>query len=130
MLFGPGAERAFAQDGEGHAEDPGRSVYEESCVRCHRDGGRGVEGVFPSLRDNDLVRGSSEALVIMVLEGRAAMPGFAETLSDQEIAAVVSYLRSNWGNEAKRIAEDEIAEVRKQVETPASRPRPGTHDEG
>ena len=127
MMVGAGAAPAFAQDGDSESADPGRTVYESSCVGCHQAGGRGVEGVFPSLRDNELVQGPPEALLIVVLEGRAAMPGFGETLSNQQIAAVLSYLRNSWGNDAKRIPKAEIAEIREHLET--AQPQPRAHND-
>lgn len=112
-----GYESVGAQEMGDVSENPGRDVYEASCVGCHQAGGRGVEGIFPSLRDNELIQGPPEALLIVVLEGRSAMPGFGESLSNQEIAAVLSYLRTNWGNDAERIPKDEIAEIRKHLST-------------
>lgn len=111
-----GYESVAAQDLGDVAENPGRDVYERSCVGCHQAGGRGIEGTFPSLRDNDLIQGPPEALLILVLEGRAAMPGF-ESLSNREMAAVLSYLRTSWGNDAERIPKDQIAEIRKHLAT-------------
>lgn len=113
----PGVDEARGQDGSSAVEDldPGRQVYEASCVRCHREGGRGVEGIFPSLRQNELIQGPAEPLLIVLLRGRAAMPGFGETLSNKEIAAVLSYLRSRWGNEAERIPVGEISAVRENL---------------
>jgi len=117
MLLLAAVDEVRAQDGGEAVKDShlGRQVYEASCVRCHRDGGRGVEGIFPSLRDNELLRGPPEPLLIVILRGRAAMPGFGETLSNKEIAAVLSYLRSRWGNDAERIPIGEISAVRENL---------------
>jgi len=117
FVLGPAMDRLHAQDGDDGSKDPGQAVYEESCVGCHQAGGRGVEGVFPSLRENDLVQGPPEALLIVVLEGRGAMPGFGENLSDSQIAAVLTYLRSQWGNDAGRIHSREIAHMREHIQT-------------
>ena len=117
LVLGPAVDGLHAQDGDGEPKDPGQVVYEESCVRCHQAGGRGVEGVFPSLRQNELVQGPPEALLIVVLEGRGAMPGFGENLSDTQIAAVLTYLRSRWGNDAARIHRREIAHMREHIQT-------------
>lgn len=121
LLLAAGVEGAHAQDGTGESKNPGLDVYEASCVGCHQAGGRGVEGVFPSLRENELVQGPLEPLLIVVLEGRAAMPGFGATLSDRQIAAVLSYLRSNWGNDAGHIRTGEIADMRRDL--PIAQPR-------
>lgn len=115
LLFGPGVDAAHAQDGDEDGEELGEEVYEAACIGCHKDEGRGVEGMFPSLRQNALIQGPPEPLLLIVLEGRAAMPGFGERLSDKQIAAVLTYLRSEWGNDAGRIEAHQIARMRKHL---------------
>lgn len=121
LLLGAGPDALYAQDGDDEPEDLGREVYEETCVRCHQAGGRGIEGMFPSLRESELVQGPPEALLVIVLEGRAAMPGFGENLSDKQIAAVLTYLRTRWGNDAGRIHRKESAHMREHIATAGGR---------
>lgn len=115
LFFGPGLDAAHAQDGGEEGEELGEEVYEASCIGCHKDEGQGVEGIFPSLRENELVQGPAEPLLLILLEGRAAMPGFAERLSDKQIAAVLTYLRGEWGNDAEGIEARQIARMRKHL---------------
>lgn len=115
LLFGPGLDAVHAQDGDEKGDELGEEVYEATCISCHKDEGQGVEGMFPSLRENELVQGPAEPLLLIVLEGRAAMPGFAERLSDKQIAAVLTYLRSEWGNDAEGIEAHQIARMRKHL---------------
>jgi mono/diheme cytochrome c family protein len=68
------------------------------------DGG-GVPGVYPNLAGNPIVRLPSPELTIeTVLEGRGAMPGFGGQIPEQNIAAVISYIRRAWHNNASPVA--------------------------
>lgn len=102
---------AVAQNGPHWNEELGEEVYENQCASCHQSSGEGVEGQFPALRDNDFVTGDPEPVIDIVLHGRGAMPAFAN-LEDEEIAAVVSYIRNAWDNEVDAVTEDEVAERR------------------
>lgn len=73
----------------------GALVYEERCASCHGLSGGGIIG--PPLRLEAMERYTDEELIELILFGQAAMPGFAATLSDQEVADVYMYLRSTFG---------------------------------
>lgn len=93
----------------------GKAVFTARCQACHQATGQGVPGVFPPLVDSPWVKESPERLLQIVLHGISGeievngtryaglMPGFADQLSDAEIAAVTTYIRSSWGNEAPGI---------------------------
>ncbi|CAB3781368.1 c-type cytochrome [Pararobbsia alpina] len=88
----------------------GKKIYEAQCAVCHRSDGQGKSPHFPPLANNQAIEMSSAVNPIrMVLNGGYApgtkknptpygMPPFAQTLSDEEIAAVVTYIRTAWGN--------------------------------
>jgi|SRR5215212_1386118 len=79
----------------------GKEVYTEDCSRCHMQNGRGYPGVYPNLADNPIVElESPEAAIEIVLDGRESMPGFGGELPVQKLAAVVTYIRQAWGNDA------------------------------
>jgi len=92
----------------------GKQLYGAKCVACHQASGLGVAGVFPPLAGAEWVLGSEKVLVSILLHGvqgelvvkgntyNGVMPAFG-TLSDEEIAAVLSYIRSDWGNQAAAI---------------------------
>lgn len=102
------------------ADIDGGQVYAANCVACHQADGQGVAGVFPPLAGSRWVLGSEERLVQIMLHGIAGpievqgvtyqgvMPAFAR-LSDVELAAVTTHVRSSWGNDAAPIGEDAIA---------------------
>ena len=87
-------------------------IYNEQCAACHTAEGRGIVGLFPRLTGVPLVQQSqATSLIRVVLEGSRAvatdgaptgpaMPSFAWTLSDADVAAVVTYIRNAWGNAA------------------------------
>jgi cytochrome c oxidase subunit 2 len=96
------------------AEDPGKTwdladlrargekVYAANCVACHQANGMGVPNAFPALAGSKLVNGPPGPQIAMVLDGKqgTAMQAFGKTLSDTDIAAVITYTRSAWNNKA------------------------------
>lgn len=95
----------------------GEQLYQSYCASCHKTNGAGVEGVFPSLVKNQLVLGDPQALIKLVLQGKAssngaqAMPAFA-FLDNREAAEILTYIRSAWGNSANSISSTQIETLR------------------
>lgn len=91
--------------------DGGQS-YVAKCQACHQANGEGLPGVFPPLAGASWVTGSPEVLLQIVLHGlngpievsgktyNGAMPAFGGQMSDAELAAVATFIRSEWGNAA------------------------------
>ena len=77
----------------------GAVVYASNCVACHQDSGKGVPGAFPALDGSKVVNGPKGDQIAMLLNGKNAMPAW-KTLSDTEIAAVITYTRNHWSNKA------------------------------
>lgn len=82
-------------------------IYLDNCAACHQAKGAGIPDVFPPLRGNPVVNASSpDNLMQVVLKGipkqgkYIPMPSFASRLSDQQIADVLNYVRTSWGNTA------------------------------
>jgi mono/diheme cytochrome c family protein len=110
------------------ADDPhmktGLAIYQDNCMGCHNADGKGQNALFPPLAGNPIVRQSSaETLARVVLAGtqsantkyaptQPAMPSFAWRLDDQEVADVLSYVRSSWGNGAAPVSSGAVAQVR------------------
>jgi mono/diheme cytochrome c family protein len=102
----------------------GRRIYEQHCVACHREQGQGVPGAYPPLAGNRAVTMPVTAnLVQVVLHGgfppatRArprpfGMPPFAPFLSDADVAAVLTYIRSAWKNNAAAVTELAVSQQR------------------
>ncbi len=93
---GSGSEEAPAASADGPAAD-GRPVYLQRCVGCHGVDGSGIVG--PDIRPTNILEkyASAEAMEALVRDGLGEMPEFASKLSDDEIAAVVAYVRGGLG---------------------------------
>ncbi|WP_069267081.1 c-type cytochrome [Paraburkholderia nodosa] len=102
----------------------GRKIYESQCAVCHATEGQGKPPHFPPLADNQSIQMNSAVNPIrMVLNGGYApgtrknpmpygMPPFAQSLSDEEVAAVVTYIRTAWGNHGTPVSEHEVNALR------------------
>lgn len=101
-----------ANQAEGQVASGGADAYLNNCASCHRVDGKGIEGVVPSLVDNGAVKAKGPQNVIRVtlgglpaLNGYSPMPAAGAIVSDQEIADIVNYVRTAWGNGAPANAE-------------------------
>ena len=113
---------ALAQNGA--APTGGQVFMGAHCNICHGQMGSG--GAGPALRNNRMLR-VTDYVIAQILLGRGIMPSFADKLSDQEIAAVASYIRSNWGNSdgpvSARSVQGEMATAAAGSGRPSSRSR-------
>lgn len=109
----------------------GKRQYNLACVTCHMPNGQGLPNVYPPLADSEWVTGDEERLIYVVLHGLkgpitvrgntysvAAMPAFGQVAgggynwSDDKIAAVLTYIRQEWGNQAGPIETAKVTELR------------------
>ena len=81
--------------------DKGLGVYRANCTACHKDNGQGMPPVFPSFVGTSIVVGPPEEHIKILLLGvqGKAMQSYADQLSDEEIASVITYERNAWGND-------------------------------
>ena len=89
----------------------GEKVYASTCVACHQAQGQGTPAMkAPALAGDKFVVGNKQGPIDTVLNGRpgTAMQSFKATLSDTEIAAVLSYVRNSWGNKAAEVQPAEV----------------------
>lgn len=87
----------------------GQELYMEACAACHQPAGEGFVGAYPPLSGNAFVAAQDPAPVIQVIiTGRGGMPGFYEMLSEQEVALIVSYIRTAWGNQGSLVSEQDV----------------------
>ena len=105
--------------------DFGRTVYETRCASCHGTDGRGMPPDYPPLAGDQSIQMESAVNPIrMVLNGGFppgtagnpmpyGMPPFAQSLSDDEVAAVVTYIRGAWGNQGSAVSSRQADELRK-----------------
>jgi cytochrome c oxidase cbb3-type subunit II len=119
----PAASRGPQEPG-GFDAAKGAALYTANCSACHQAGGGGLPGVFPPLKDNAVVnKDDATKHIDVVLNGlhntrvsgtvySSAMPPFAAALSDGEIADLIDYERSSWGNHGKPIIAAQVATER------------------
>ena len=110
--------------GRARLQEIGARRYEEHCASCHGDQGQGVTGAYPPLAGNRAVTmGPIDNLLQTLLFGgfNAATPGhprpfgmppFLLTLSDTEVASVLTHVRTAWGNQASAVTPLQVHRLR------------------
>jgi mono/diheme cytochrome c family protein len=106
----------------------GAAVYAQSCASCHQPDGAGVPGAFPPLAGSEWVTGDEATAVRIALLGiqgpitvkgasyDGMMPPWRDSLDDAQIAAVLSHIRSQWGNQAPAISQETVAQLRAEYQ--------------
>ena len=120
----PGGDALAASD---PAMERGALIYQTQCSACHTPAGKGIAGMATRLADNAALRAEdpSSLIHVVLMGGRAArtesnptaagMPSFAWLLSDDDIAAVLTYVRNSNGNGARAVTSDEVASLRSSL---------------
>lgn len=85
----------------------GEKVYNTQCAACHQPNGQGMAPSFPSLVNSKVVNGPVEAHIQQTLKGKNLMPPFAH-LSDEDIAAALTYERTSWGNKGGAVTAAQV----------------------
>ena len=136
QVFNPNAPPPKAGDAIAKVEvspvEAGKKLYNTAgaCVTCHQPTGLGLPPAFPPLANSEWVTGSDERAIRIVLHGIAgpikvagvdynsAMPAFGRVAgsgfnwTDDKIAAVVTYIRQEWGNKAGPVTPEQVAAIR------------------
>ncbi len=90
----------------------GEKIYAEECASCHQLNGEGSD-IFPGLNGSGVLEsGDPTQAIQIVLYGRGEMPAFEDTLSNQQIASVLSYERNAWQNNGSVVRVAQIRQVR------------------
>lgn len=90
----------------------GKALFLKNCAACHQANGKGIPGAFPALAGNALVQGPAADSATVLLKGRGGMPDFSASLNDADIARVLTYARTSWGNAAAPVPDAEVAALR------------------
>lgn len=98
------------------AEMDGKALFQKNCAACHQASGKGIAGAFPALAGNAFVQGPAQDPATVLLKGRGGMPDFSASLSDADLAAVLSYVRASWGNSAAALTEQQVAVLRAELQ--------------
>ena len=120
----PPSVAAPSSTAPGKTTERGSKLYEQHCAQCHGDDGKGVPNAYPALAGNRAVAMPQTAnLVQMVLNGGYApatagnprpfgMPPFVLVLNDSDISAVLTHIRSSWGNQAGSVSAFDVGRIR------------------
>jgi len=137
MTSGSIPESAAAMLASDSAPVSGAAVY-ATCAACHQSTGLGLPGAFPPLAGSEWLNGKPDVPIRIVLDGlggpivvrgqsfAAAMQPWGAAFSDAQVAAVLTYERSSWGNHSSAVTAAQVAAVRAAT---AARTTPWTADE-
>lgn len=124
----PAAQKQQAPKEQLSLIEKGEQVYGRVCQSCHQSDGRGQEGIYPSLSNSPIATGNPQKFVSIIIDGlqgelergdvtyNGNMPPWGEQLSDREISAVVTYVRSNFENSAGKVDTSVVKDVRSNIE--------------
>jgi mono/diheme cytochrome c family protein len=123
-----GGPQGAQQAAELSPRDRGKKIFAANCQTCHQANGLGVAGQYPPLAGSEFTTGGSRRPAMIVLKGlqgpvtvkgqkfgAAVMQPWDKTLTDQKIADVLTYERSEWGNSASPVTAEQIAALRKEL---------------
>ncbi|MFZ1731075.1 MAG: cytochrome c [Bacteroidota bacterium] len=103
---------------------PGAAVFNGKCAVCHQMSGKGIPNVYPSLSGSAIVTGDPVLPIRIVLHGfngpiernggkyNGVMQPWQNDLTDQQIADVLTFVRSSWGNTAAAVTPEQVKEQR------------------
>lgn len=106
----------------------GGAVYMTRCVACHQANGQGVPAVFPPLAGSEWATGDPDNVIRIVLLGiqgpidvagatyNSVMPGLAAQMVDEDIAAVITHVRSSFGNSASAVSSADVSRIRAELQ--------------
>jgi mono/diheme cytochrome c family protein len=123
-VWGDGRDSSELTGAKEHGKVDGVALFASLCVACHQASGLGLPGVFPPLAGSEWVLGKDSTAAAILLHGinggmtvkgntyNGVMPAFASQLGDEQIAAVLTYVRSQWGNSAAAVRVETVAQAR------------------
>ncbi|MEP2025927.1 MAG: cytochrome c [Reichenbachiella sp.] len=102
----------------------GKQIYTNECMTCHMENGEGIAGAFPPLANSDYFQNDVSKAVVAILNGLEGELEVNEmtyygvmdpvSLSDQEVADVLNYIRNSWGGKAEELKAAEIQAMKKK----------------
>ena len=117
----------FGGFADGVGKNRGKVLYEVSCGACHQVDGEGKEGVASPLAGSEWVTGSQGRLVRIALDGirgpimvkgkryQLEMPALRHVYGDEDLAAILTYIRGAWSNESSAVKMQAVAGIRQQT---------------
>lgn len=127
MPYHSAAELVMYQPATAGDNALGKQFYDNVCALCHNPDGSGKPGQAPPFVGSDLVLGSANRMIRIPLAGLSgpvqvkgqewnlSMPAMGAAMTDEQLAAVLTYIRSSWGNKASEITPAQVKAVRTEV---------------
>ncbi len=122
--WGDGRDSSELSGAKESGKVDGAALFASLCVACHQANGQGLPGVFPPLAGSEWVLGKDSTAAAILLHGmtgelivkgatyNGVMPAFGSQLGDEQIAALLSYVRSQWGNSSSAVSVETVARAR------------------
>ena len=113
--------------------EKGRQVYMQTCFVCHQPNGEGLAGQIPPVAKSDYLMADKERSIRGVLQGQSgemivngktynAIMVPLNTLSDEQVADVLTFVRNSWGNSGDPVSAEEVRKVRRELPAPKANP--------
>lgn len=102
----------------------GQELFATNCASCHQASGEGLPGAFPALKGSTVVNGGDlELIVTIIMKGYDPRPEYAtmppvgtnENLTAEQVAAIINFEKSSWGNNAKKVTADEVQTIMDKI---------------
>lgn len=120
FLYKRADKKTVAGAGGGSAEPDGQTLYAANCQSCHQANGEGLPGAFPPLKGSPIVNGDDlEKYVDIIMNGYDARAEFGVmaavgtnmNFTEHEVAAIINFERSSWGNAGKKVTPEEVKKI-------------------
>ena len=119
FLYKKDVKQIAASAGAGVVVD-GKALYSANCQSCHQENGEGLKGAFPPLKGSAVVTGENlELYVDIIMNGYDARPEYGAmaavgtnmNFTENDVAAIINYERTSWGNAGKKVTAEEIKKI-------------------
>ncbi len=128
FLYKKEVTQTAGKGGAGSNELDGVGLYTANCQSCHQQNGEGLKGAFPPLKGSKVVLDDNPEVMVDIilngytgraLEGFGPMPpiGTTNNLTAAEISAIMNHEKTAWGNNAKKVTQDEIQKLMDAVKS-------------
>jgi mono/diheme cytochrome c family protein len=112
------------------APDPkviGKALFSANCITCHQANGQGLPGQYPPLAGSEIEQGATNRLIAIVLKGlqgpvtvkgasfNNAMQAWEDQYTDAQLSAILTYVRSDWGNNAPPVPPEAVKQMREEL---------------
>lgn len=89
------------------AQNSSEQLFLNNCAECHQRDGKGLLNIYPALTGNEVVQGSAADVALVMLIGRGEIPSFAGTITNEDMASIINYVRNSWGNNGGNFLPDD-----------------------